>query len=314
MMNNQERIRIVLGYGLDEFNSMVEQAGYTWINRYFGLSDDMVDIVSKSRRFWQWWINEWEIRDGDFLFETSLRFITEPLTGLALQHALEEYVEKHNAMKVSIVPNSLVRQELNQMIRERQQLIQSEIETNKPAKMSKADKLKMQMDEQYKRDQFVTTYLNQILDAVCTVQRVTPEDLRSPDRRERLSFSRHAFFYLANISNKGQHISLTEQGLFLNRGHATVLHSRKTAEDLMCTDKAFRAMIKEVTKLIPGISTPMTKEERKEAIRLLECRIEALNNWLVEHPLNPYRIKIQDDIRSLQTEISQLNTQDVVQF
>lgn len=111
---------LLLGYDLATFTELVERAGYTWMRRYFATDEDMMQLLSTSPMFWKWWINEWQIRDTDFLFETSLRFLAEPLTGIALQYALEEYVEKHAVMKLKIVPNRLVTQELNRMIREKE--------------------------------------------------------------------------------------------------------------------------------------------------------------------------------------------------
>lgn len=123
-MKNRERILIILGYSLQGYNQLVEHAAYKWLDRYF-TDSDLKNKFVKSKRFWEWWNNEWDIRDEEYLYETSLRFICEPLTGEDLQEALHFFIEKHMVKKLEIIPNKWVREEIDQLIRAEQEKIKS---------------------------------------------------------------------------------------------------------------------------------------------------------------------------------------------
>lgn len=116
-MNNQERIAIVLGWSINDLHLMIHKSAFTWM-RINMITDEQADMLSKCRSFWQWWTNEWYIRDGDYLWETSLRYLNEPLDGYELQIALDEYVKKHLVSRITIKPNHLVTAELKQRILE----------------------------------------------------------------------------------------------------------------------------------------------------------------------------------------------------
>ncbi len=129
-MKTQEQIRLLLGYTAKKYALMVEYAGYSWLERYFGSDTELKNVFVRSGKFWQWWINEWNNRDKDFLFETSLRYVNEPLTGDELQIALGFFVDKHNVKEFTIVPNRWVRCEVARMIKEESEKLKALIEKN----------------------------------------------------------------------------------------------------------------------------------------------------------------------------------------
>lgn len=114
-MNNQQRISIVLGWGSNELTSMVYGSAFTWM-RLQMFNDQQIELLSRCHSFWQWWTDEWFIRDGDYLWETSLRFLDEPLDGYELELALELYVKKHLVSRLDIQPNHFVVNELKQLV------------------------------------------------------------------------------------------------------------------------------------------------------------------------------------------------------
>jgi len=135
-MSNRERIEKLFCWTPDYYAILVEDAGYAWADRFF--DREGTDLLVQCAMFWRWWTNEWNIRDEEFLRETSLRFLNEKLTGLALQTALEEYVDKHQVCKLNIAPNRLVREELELKIREAQKEI-DEMVRKKDEEIRKAE-------------------------------------------------------------------------------------------------------------------------------------------------------------------------------
>lgn len=167
----------------------------------------------------------------------------------------------------------------------------------------KKDKLKKQLLKIEAKEEA----MGQVLMAVCEVTGISEEVLKSKDTKRYICDARHAFFYLAML-NRDYKFSLDELGNYLNRDHATVLHSKRVTEDFMLVDKQFKRMILKISKLLPSIITPMTNEEKQTAIKLLKSRIEVLQHWLNTHPENPYRVKIQEDLRELNNELKQLES------
>lgn len=124
-MTNQEHIQKALGISLDEYTIAVEQAGYEWINRYFNNDDEAVRIISSCKMFWLWWVNQWEIRDAEFVRMTGVDIIDTPLEGRYWQAAFEDWVDIHAVKKLSIIPNRLVIKELSKMIRAEELVLKS---------------------------------------------------------------------------------------------------------------------------------------------------------------------------------------------
>jgi len=72
---------------------------------------------------------------------------------------------------------------------------------------------------------------------VCEFIRIPPEVLQLKSRKREIVWGRQILHYIAKNKNMG---SLSEIGFrFGNKDHATVLHSNRTVEALLETDKVF---------------------------------------------------------------------------
>lgn len=127
---NTQQVQKVLGYTHTGYALMIEYAGYAWLDRYFATDAELKNVFVTSKMFWQWWVNHWDLRDAEFLKETSLRFMNEELDGDELQIALGFFVEKHCVKNLSIVPNYLVRQEVNGLLKKQREHLKNLIEKN----------------------------------------------------------------------------------------------------------------------------------------------------------------------------------------
>lgn len=128
-MNNKDYIQKALGISADEYVIAVEQGGYQWINRYFHGDEDMTRLVSTCGMFWKWWINQWEIRDEQFVQSTGIDVLDMALDGRYWQVAFEEWLELHDVMKLQIVPNRWVIAALSKMIREDEKAVEALIKS-----------------------------------------------------------------------------------------------------------------------------------------------------------------------------------------
>lgn len=153
--------------------------------------------------------------------------------------------------------------------------------------------------------------MNQVLSAVCEATGISEYKIKSNDRTRPVSDARHAFFYLVTLS-RDHSFTLSELGNFLNRDHATVLHSKRVTKDYMLTDKMFRRMVLKIGKTLPSINIPMSIDEKTKAMKLTTDRIDTLNEWLKTHPENPYRAKVQEDVRELENELKNLETSETI--
>jgi len=152
--------------------------------------------------------------------------------------------------------------------------------------------------------------LNRTLTAVCEAAGVPAHQIKSKTRERKYTDPRHAFFYVIRKEH-GLKYSFAELGKYMgHRDHSTVANSLKTSGNLIMVDKAFQQL---VTKICERLNTnnllPMSKEDRFDAIRFLNVRIEELQKWLHDHPENAYREKIQNDLRSLEKEREEFEAQ-----
>lgn len=104
-----------------------------------------------------------------------------------------------------------------------------------------------------------------VLDCCCFVFDVTPEEIRSPSRTQRLATARHAFAKIARDTTKIPYKAIAQY--IGRRDHATIVHSSKVAQDLIDTDKEFRRQYNQVLAL----SIKATRA--KEAAELLKLQI-----------------------------------------
>ena len=90
--------------------------------------------------------------------------------------------------------------------------------------------------------------VNRITEIVCEYFNIDLQDFNSQKRTREVAQARHVAMYLAKQHTK---LPLASIGAAIGgRNHATVLHSCKSVTNFIETDKAFKAQIDEVEKLI----------------------------------------------------------------
>lgn len=122
-MENKKHIQKALGITADEYSIAVEQAGYEWIDRYFHDDAEATRIIAGCEMFWKWWVNQWDIRDKEFVRITSIDIIDERLEGKYWQAASEEWLDIHRVKNLQIRPNKWVIKELSRLILEEENKI-----------------------------------------------------------------------------------------------------------------------------------------------------------------------------------------------
>lgn len=93
-----------------EYCEMVERSGYNWLNKYFFHAPEVIQASSYSQLFWKWWVNEWKIRDEQFV--KHVRFCYPEVEQLLY------YVDIHSIHKLVIHPNRFAITEVNKILRE----------------------------------------------------------------------------------------------------------------------------------------------------------------------------------------------------
>lgn len=116
-MTDKDYIITALKITIDDYTQAVEAGGIDWIRKYFGDDQSVVDVFTKNAEFWVWWVNQWEIRDREFIRVTGIDLIAEPLEGKVWYVAFQEYLEVHDVSRLSIIPNRFVLQKLASELR-----------------------------------------------------------------------------------------------------------------------------------------------------------------------------------------------------
>lgn len=113
---NQQLICQSLGLTDLDYSTMVFEYSNQWMKRYFFNDEIMIKALEKSPMFWAWWKNQWQIRDEQFITMCSLNQIDEVLEGTCRTVAIELYEAEHDAHKLIVFPNKLVRMEAGREI------------------------------------------------------------------------------------------------------------------------------------------------------------------------------------------------------
>lgn len=147
--------------------------------------------------------------------------------------------------------------------------------------------------------------LSNLFDLVCKTTGIPAAEIIGKSRRREVCDARHVFFYVAikkNITKKpGQAAEI------IGRDRCTEIHGVAKIEDLMFQDKEVQQLVNKILKAYsPQTFESMTEAEKIEATENIILRIETIKEWLVNHPENPYRIKIQNDLRQLEKELQEL--------
>lgn len=112
--DNQRLVCAALKWNSDTYSKLVFETGLEWIKNNLSLNDDeIVGVIAKCRLFWAWWRNQWDLRDEQFIYETSLRRQELPLEGCALLFAGDIYNDMNSLRTVKLVPNRFVTGEIN---------------------------------------------------------------------------------------------------------------------------------------------------------------------------------------------------------
>jgi hypothetical protein len=99
-----------------EYCQMVERFGLRWLTDLLSEDDAVVNEIAKRPLFWNWWKNQWKIRDKKFIYETSIDKINEELSGDVLLIAKNLYWESHDLKRLRVVPNKWVRDDMSKVV------------------------------------------------------------------------------------------------------------------------------------------------------------------------------------------------------
>ena len=89
-----------------------------------------------------------------------------------------------------------------------------------------------------------TTPLSQkIIDVVCSVLKITFEQLKDKSREQKLVRGRQIIMTLLNSECN---FSLSESAAVFNKDHATCLHAKKTISNIYDTDRDFRKVFDKI--------------------------------------------------------------------
>lgn len=93
-----------------EYCEMVERGGYAWLDRYFFHSPEVIQASSYSQLFWKWWVNEWNIRDDQFV--RYVHFCHPDV------EQLDYYLQTHSVGRLIIHPNRFAITEVNKILKQ----------------------------------------------------------------------------------------------------------------------------------------------------------------------------------------------------
>lgn len=104
-----------------------------------------------------------------------------------------------------------------------------------------------------------------MLAVVCSHYKVTAEQIKSPTRKREIVIPRQVFHWLAMKKYKIAS-SLSDLGKFTGgRDHSTVIHSCQTVQDLMDTDKTYKAKVEDLVSLVDSSLYGEIEDEFKKA-------------------------------------------------
>lgn len=103
MEERRTRIRSMLKINSDIYNQQLFDWSYEYLLNKFN-NKELVDIYSMTPGFWPWWINQYDLSDGRFLFFHTAFNWNEQLT-------IKELREKYRIMHIYIqaVPGNIIK-------------------------------------------------------------------------------------------------------------------------------------------------------------------------------------------------------------
>lgn len=131
---NRQAIVRALGISMEDYNTAVLNSGYAYIKRFLRESDPeeklIMETLSRSGRFWKWWVNARDLRDDDFVRVTGINLLDKPLEGKVWKAAFDEYTQLNDPLMICERPNYLVIEEVAKLIQQEEQKL-AEIQTRK---------------------------------------------------------------------------------------------------------------------------------------------------------------------------------------
>ena len=115
-MTNKELIIKSLRITELEYAALVESFAFDWLCSRLTNLKCVINQLSKSKLFWDWWKNQWEIRDEKYIRDSNIALITETLEGNTLTMARDLYRDTHNPLTLTVKLNVLIRKELVNVI------------------------------------------------------------------------------------------------------------------------------------------------------------------------------------------------------
>lgn len=86
----------------DKFHHTIYETGMLYLHAYFA-DEAVIDFVSRRKEFWNWWKNQWFIRDQVFVESLELSYVS-----LSYRHALYEALHNPQVLAAEIFPGRVV--------------------------------------------------------------------------------------------------------------------------------------------------------------------------------------------------------------
>lgn len=69
---NKQLILECCGITEDAYNSIVYECGITWVANHVWNSEEVITHVTAQEYYWHWFINQWNMREDEFLCDHTL--------------------------------------------------------------------------------------------------------------------------------------------------------------------------------------------------------------------------------------------------
>ena len=104
ILSDQQSVMEIMGWSDMDYATFIHETGLAYLDQYAQHDQAGIDALNRSRIFWNWWKNQWAIRDAQYLTIYD-NFSTENWEPLYRQmHGVDELTN-------SIYPNAVVLEE-----------------------------------------------------------------------------------------------------------------------------------------------------------------------------------------------------------
>ena len=132
-MTSKYYIQKALGWSDYKYGKVVMDSAIEWIKFHFKSEPIMLDVLTRSTVFWQWWKNQWEHRDKRFIEVTAIDLLDYPIAENIKEILNEDYAELHDIGRLIIKPNRMVTKDCMRIIKmeiKKEQLILKQYENS----------------------------------------------------------------------------------------------------------------------------------------------------------------------------------------